>query len=178
MKVEDIIKKIALSGEEDWKCFDTLKVLLNSNEEFRKVISEGISTKEITGFGEELWEKLDKQNMRSSEINSLLEVFRDGHNQGRCTVMAKQVSYSLNNCYICGGELPILKGTVNCPDGSHTWIEHKGYIIDTTLMLCINNNLVKEIGYIEQNKIDPTKDPLYVVAKETANDPNLRPKKM
>ena len=107
-------------------------------------------------------------------VNIFVDVFIDGNNQGYCTVCAKQVSYSLDTCYICGGILPILKGTSNCPDGSHTWIEYQDKIIDTTLMLIIDNSLKNDLGYIEENRYNPNNDPVYSAAKEFTNDASLR----
>ena len=80
-------------------------------------------------FTIELWLKLKNQNLRSPGVNSFIDVFAEGYNQGYCTVCAKQVSYSLDTCYLCGGVLPLIKGTINCPDGTHTWIEYQNKII-------------------------------------------------
>ncbi len=107
-------------------------------------------------------------------INSFEDVFIDGANIGYCTVASKQLSYSLDKCYICGGILPILKGTKNSIDGSHTWITHNNEIIDTTLMLIINKEYERKLGYIEQNKYDPNFDPIYLATKEFTNDDNLK----
>ena len=175
MKDKEIIMNyICAPGTEDYKCYDTLIALIDNNESFKKVILDGIKEDKIHGFSTDLWEKLDKQKLRAPNVNSFVEVFADGSNQGYCTVCAKQVSYSLNTCYLCGGVLPILEGTVNCPDGSHTWIEVDGKIIDTTLMLVIDKDLKNDFGYIEENRYDPNKDSVYNAAKEFANDTSLR----
>ena len=112
------------------------------------------------------------QNIRG--INSFEDVFIDGANLGYCTVAAKQLSYSLNTCYICGGVLPILAGTNNCPDGSHTWISADSKVIDTTLMLIIDENYSKSIGYIEENRYNPNVDPIYLATKEWTNDKGIK----
>ena len=163
-----------MPNTEDYKCYDTLRNILDNNEKFRSVIIEGLSTGKICGFNQELWDKLDSQNLRSPGVNSFVDVFRDGYNQGYCTVCAKQVSYSLDTCYLCGGLLPILKGTINCKDGEHTWIEYNGKIIDTTLMLIIDCDLKDDIGYIEENRYDPNKDSVYCATKEFTNDSSLK----
>ena len=158
----------------NFKCYDTLKKLLLENEKFKEVITNGINENKIWGFSQELWEKLASQNLRSPKVKSFIDVFRDGANQGYCTVCAKQVSYSLETCYLCGGILPILKGTINCPEGNHTWIEYKDVIIDTTLMLVIDKEYKQKLGYIEENRYNPNIDPIYNATKEFTNDELLK----
>lgn len=170
-----IMDFLTVEGTNDYKCYDTLKQLLQ-NDSFYNVILEGIRTKKILPYSIELWEKLKRQNIRAKGVNSFLEVLRDGYNQGYCTVASKQVSYSLDKCYICGGTLPILAGTTNCKDGSHTWIEYGNFIIDTTLMIMIDESYADKIGYIEENRYNPNDNPIYIAAKEYTNDVNLRAK--
>lgn len=162
-----------LTGEEryDYKCFDELKRLFNCNEDFKNFVVEGYSKGEISGFNEELWDRIKSQNIR--KINSFEDVFRDGANIGYCTVASKQLSYSLDECYICGGVLPLLKGTTNCEDGSHTWIVCDNRVIDTTLMLIMTEEYANKMGYLEQNRYDPNVDPVYLAAKEFTNDKTI-----
>lgn len=174
MTTEEIVRFIANEGSLEFKCYDTLIKLLNENEEFKNIITEGIQTGKITGFSPELWEKLGLQNMRSRGYDSFLDVFRLGQNQGNCTPASKQVSYSLDTCDICGGVLPILAGTSNCIDGSHTWIETPTKIIDTTLLMEIDVSFKSKMGYIEENRYNPNTSPLYCSAKEFTNDPSFR----
>ena len=174
MTVEMIMNNICAAGTENYKCYDTFKTLLETNEAFRNVISQGITDGKIAGFDTEIWQGLAEQNLRSPMVKSFVDVFEAGANQGYCTVCAKQFSYSLDTCYLCGGVLPILKGTANCPDGSHTWIEYQDKIIDTTLMLIIDTSLKNNLGYIEENRYNPNEDKVYSAAKEFTNDASLR----
>ena len=167
----EILTKLIEADKFEYKCFDELKRLLNENEDFRNIVVEGYQNGKIYGFPKELWDKIKSQNIR--RINSFEDVFKEGANIGYCTVASKQLSYSLDKCFICGGVLPILKGTRNCPDGSHTWIQYNNLIIDTTLMLIIDKEYTNKIGYIEQNKYDPNNDPVYLSAKDFTNDSNL-----
>ena len=139
---------------------------------FANIIKKGIREGKITKFSAELWDKIRNQNIR--RINSFEDVFMDGANLGYCTVASKQLSYSLNHCFICGGTLPILRNTPNCIDGSHTWISSNGKIIDTTLMLIIDEDFSSEIGYKEENRYNPNLDPIYVATKEWTNDITLK----
>lgn len=168
----DIIKILIDEDKKDYKCYEILKSLLNSNPEFKNLIEKGIEEGKLSGFNEQLWDMIRAQNIRG--INSFEDVFIDGANLGYCTVAAKQLSYSLNTCYICGGVLPILAGTNNCTDGSHTWISADSKVIDTTLMLIIDENYSKSIGYIEENRYDPNVDPIYLATKEWTNDKGIK----
>lgn len=174
MEISKIIELLSNQDKKEYKCYNLLKFLLENNEEFKEIILKGISENEIQGFSDDLWEKIYNQNIRN--IDNFDDVWRNGTNIGYCTVAAKQLSYSLDKCFICGGILPILKGTDNCPDGSHTWIELDGNIIDTSLMLIISKNYAKKIGYIEQNKCNPNTDPIYCATKEFTNDKSLKKK--
>ena len=174
MSTNEILDYLYTAPSPDFKCYDTLKALLQNNEQFRTIITEGIKQNKIWGFDQSLWQKLDKQNLRSPKVNSFVDVFKDGYNQGYCTVCAKQVSYSLDTCEICGGILPILKGTTNCPDGDHTWIAYKNTIIDTTLMLVVDKEYSKQIGYIEENRYNPNQDHIYNATKEFTNDTTIK----
>ena len=91
--------------------------------------------------------------------------------------MSKIISYSLEYCDICGGTLNPLIGTKNSPDGRHTWVSFNRTIIDPSLMIQINEDYMKELGYSEENRYNPNTDSVYRAAKEYANDSNLKPKK-
>ena len=169
-----MLDKLIVKGTENYKCYDILKDLYANNPEFKKIVDEGIESGKVSGFSQELWDKLDMQNIRSRGVNSFCEVFRDGANLCYCTVCAKQVSYSLDNPYLCGGTNKFLIGTVNSPDGRHTWIENENKIIDTTFMLVISKDYVKYFGYTLENRYNPNIDPIYVNAKEFTNDKSLR----
>ena len=158
--------------KKEYKCYSELLKLLSQNQEFKKAIVQGVKEGKIRRFDEELWEKIRTQNIRA--INNFEDVFIDGTNIGYCTVASKQLSYSLDDCYICGGVLPILKGTENCDDGSHTWILHNSEIIDTTLMLIIDKDYAEKIGYIEENRYNPNNDYIYLATKEFTNDPDIK----
>jgi len=168
----EIIKQLIDEKRFGYKCFDELKRLLNNNEYFRKIITEGYMRGKIYVFTEELWDKIISQNIR--RIDNFEDVFVDGANLGYCTVCSKQLSYSLPCCYICGGILPILKGTNNCCEGEHTWILYENKIIDTTLMLIIDKSYADKIGYIEMRRDNPNIDLKYSAAKDFTNDRRLK----
>lgn len=146
--------------------------LLKHNKEFREIIINGIKSNQISGFSDEIWDAIEKQNIR--RIRSFIDVFIDGANLGYCTVASKQLSYSFDSCYIVGGINKYLKGTTNSSDGSHTWIERNGIIYDTTFMLAIDKSYAIKMGYSEENRNNPNLDPIYRSAKEFTNDCNIR----
>ena len=158
----------------EYKCYDVLKKLLNENEEFRKIVTEGCISGKIRGFDEDLWNKIKMQNLRKPY--TFETVFKEGANIGTCTVTAKQLSYSFPYCYLCGGILPLIKGTRNSEDGSHTWMLYKGEVYDTTLMLIMDEDYTKKIGYIETRRDNPNMDPKYMSAKEFTNSSEFRKK--
>lgn len=169
----EILSYLIDDDKKEYKCFNTLKDLIISNNDFKEKLEEGYFTGKVEAFGKEEWEKIAKQNVR--RIKSFTDVFVDGANIGYCTVASKQLSYSFSGCQICGGVVPILAGTKNCDDGSHTWMVYNGKIYDTTLMIIIDEKFAKEqFGYVEENRYDPNCDAYYSAAKEFTLDENLR----
>jgi len=168
----EIFDLLTTENRKDYKCYLELKRLLIQNKDFKQTIIKGFQEGKIKGFTEELWNKINSQNIRT--VDNFEDVFREGANIGYCTVASKQLSYSLDTCYICGGVLPILKGTFNCEDGSHTWILYNNEIIDTTLMLIIGKEYIEKIGYIEENRYNPNLNPVYLAAKDYTNDKELK----
>lgn len=165
MEVKDLLID---RSRKDYKCYSELFRLLDENQYFMKVITSGLVEGKVRGFDEKLWDDICSQNIR--RINSFEDVFVDGANIGYCTVTAKQLSYSLDDCYLCGGTLSLLEKTKNCEDGSHTWILCNNEIIDTTLMLIISYDYMEKMGYIEENRYNPNFDSIYLAAKSFTRD--------
>ena len=160
----DVLNFLIDDDKKDYKCFDTLRELTQKNEVFRDRLTDGYFSAKVEGFSADIWEKISKQNIR--RINNFTDIFVDGANIGYCTVASKQLSYSFDNCYICGGVVPFLAGTKNCDDGSHTWLVDNGKVYDTTLMLVIDEKFAKEsLGYNEENRYNPNTDKFYSAAK-------------
>lgn len=172
MQIENILE-ILYGKRKDYKGTQIMRELITKNETFRELIIEGIKTGNIYSWSEELWEKLDKQNFMEN-YEKISDAFSCGHNLGRCLTYSKYVSYSFPlGCKIASGIVEFLKGTINSPEGKHTWIENDGKIYDTTFMIVINLPYVKKLKYKHQFISDPNKDKYYSVEKEFANDTNL-----
>lgn len=169
------LESILINEEKkDYKCFDLLKDLLK-NEEFVKIVNQGVAEGKISGFSDDVWTKIYNQNsMGTVEFE---DVFKLGGNIGGCTSCSYRLSYSFNNVYICGGTLPWLVGTKNSEDGKHTWMVCNGYIYDTSLMLIIDESYAKNFGYIQEERCHTSYyGARYEAAKEQAVDPELSSK--
>ena len=153
-------------------CFETLRELYESNEEFKNIIDEGIQTGEIIGFPEELWIKIDEQNIRG--LDTFERVFMEGYNIGGCTIVSKQLSYSFTNCYLCSGLLPLIKGTKNSPNGEHSWMMSDNQVYDTTLMIIMSQRIANKLGYQTEAKYNPRESDVYNAAYEFTNDRNIK----
>ena len=171
-EINEILKFLIDDDLIRFKCFDLLKQKLIEDSSFRDKIIQGIKNGMISKFPRDLFDKVCDQNIRAPF--KPIQIFVDGANIGNCTVMSKMVSYSLNSCDICGGTLNVLENTKNSPDGRHTWISYKGNVIDTSLMILINEKMIKELGYTEENRYNPNRDNIYKAAKEYANDKSFK----
>ena len=133
----------------NYRCYDILKELLK-NEEFRKLLVIGIINGEVRPFNDNIWETFSEMNFRG--CSSLEEAFMLGLNLGNCTNFSKEVGYIFKGSEICGGGVPLLAGTENCPQGNHTWMEYGGLIYDTSLMLIMSKAFAEKLGYQEENR--------------------------
>ena len=170
----ELLNLLIDEDKKEYKCYSILKELLQTKPQFKQIIIEGIQEGKIRKFDEELWEKIKLLNIRTRGIKDFEEYFKLGKNIGNCTNASIELSYCFNGIEICGGTLSVLEGTQNSPDGSHTWIRKYPEIIDTSLMLIIDEEYAKKLGYIEENKYNPNRNPRYQAAKEYANDKSLR----
>ena len=168
--IEEILKKIDEYNLKDCKCYEILKAKLH-NDSFINIVKKGLLTSDIKGIPGIILEHLEK-SMGPKEFN---EYFQNGYNIGNCTGTSKRISYVLQGShYICGGLLPLIKGTKNSIDGTHTWIEYGDYIIDPTLMIMISSKYKDIIGYIEENKYNPEEDDIYNTSLLRTEDASLK----
>ena len=174
-EINTILKFLIYDDMMDFKCFNVLKEKLNEDKQFREKVKEGIKAGLITKFPRDIIDNFNELNIRAPF--KPIQILIDGANIGTCTYMSKLVSYSLSSCYICGGTLKVLEGTQNSPDGRHTWISYNGNILDTTLMIQINEKFKEQLGYTEENRHNPNIDPIYSSAKEFANDKSINRKR-
>lgn len=168
----DILDKIIDEKRKDYKCFNLLKELLEQNNQFRSIVQRGIELGKVRGFDEELWSDIYCINV--PKYHSFEDIFSLGYNIGTCTTTSTYLSYIFNYCEICGGTVSFLKGTNNSPDGRHTWVSHDNKIIDTSLMLIIDDDYLKEFGYVMENHYNPNQSPYYDYSRDFARNNNRR----
>lgn len=175
--VGDVMDKILSSlideKRKSYKCFSMLKYYYDNDPEFAEFIRNGVLSGKVIGYDDELWNKMASLNVRDS-IN-FEEAFGEGFNVGNCTKFSRYLSYCFSYPQICGGTLPLIKGSKNSPDGRHTWISFKGMIYDTSLMLIMEEAYAKKgLKYDEENRYNPNFSPSYSVAKDFTTDRNFR----
>lgn len=164
----------------DIKAYELFWEIYNANSEFKKVVTEGLTTGKVRFFNDEEWNKIRNQNFVSPipDMKEFIDMFLLGYNKGNCVGASRQLSYSYDDVDIVSGILPILKGTLNAfEEGGHCWLETDKTIIDTSLMLVIDKSLKDTIGYIEEERLTASKlksSPIYQARKEFVNDVNLR----
>ena len=155
----------------DYKGINLTKNLLESNEQFYSALALGIETGKIKGFSMEFLNALDTLQMNGSGCLSL--AFKEGLNIGACTCASRLVSHIFENVNIAGGINKYLIGTKNSKDGSHTWIvtpDRKIY--DTTFMMVIDEDFMKEMGYHEENRYNPLLNAFYRAEKDFVTSKN------
>lgn len=151
----------------DYRCFDILRKLLKIDQ-FRKLIVVGIVNNEVRPFNDNIWETFSQMNFRG--CSNLEEAFKLGLNLGNCTNFSKEIGYAFKGCDICGGGVPLLVGTENCPNGNHTWMEYGGLIYDTSLMIIMTREFSRKLGYVEENRYPISETVGYEAKEEYAND--------
>lgn len=77
----------------------------------------------------------------------------------------KQLGYSLDDCYLCGGTFSLLEKTKNCDDDSHKWILYNNETIITILMLIISCDYMEKMLYIKESRYNLNFDSIYLVVK-------------
>jgi len=176
--IDEVLEFIAEDYKE-YTCYDLLKERLQNVPGLKQLIIDGINSGKIHGFDETIWNKIRSQNLRATHVKDTEEWFSKGYNIGNCTNTAIQLSYSFDSCYLCGGTVPLLEGTLNSEDGKHTWMVHDKKIYDTSLMMIIDEYYAKtSMKYNELNRTNPNiKNSNYSAAKDYATDPYLRRKK-
>lgn len=88
------------------------------------------------------------------KANTLKDVYLHGFNIGHCGLTSRYVIQKYNDASLNYGICKLLIGTKSALNGSHAWVEYNGYLIDTTLMLCIPLDDKEKLGYETTKVID------------------------
>ena len=95
--------------------------------------------------------ELDK--ILEEHASTLGEIYKKGFNIGHCGLTSRYLAKKFNTATLYYGIATILIGTKNSPNGEHAWITINGFVIDTTLMICIPLTEAKKLGYIPEREI-------------------------
>ena len=88
------------------------------------------------------------------KADNLEEIYKPGFNIGNCGLTSRYIARHFDEAELYYGKATILIGTKNCKDGNHAWTVINNYLIDSTLMLCIPINEIKQLGYIPEKQIE------------------------
>ena len=88
-----------------------------------------------------------------SNANFLEEIYQHGFNIGHCGLTSRYLITKFRNAELHYGTLSLLTGTKNAPNGEHAWIVLDNLLIDTTLMICVPTEKMKDLGYLTQKII-------------------------
>lgn len=138
---QNIISNLISPGYEKFKCYDLLINLYNTNTSFKNVIDEGYSKGFIKPFSYLTWDFITNYN------NDFVGAFEKGLNIGSCFSFANMLSYSYDRAYFCSGFNKYLVGTKNSKNGEHHFINNGGIVIDTSLMIEVDDCYLGQLGY-------------------------------
>lgn len=174
MTVETIME-LLYGDKKNYRGTALMKFLLENNEEFKKIIEEGIMRGKIDRIWDQIFEDNNNLNLDSGKF--LIEQFETGYNIGNCLNASKVLSYSLpDDCEIAGGTNDYLIGTRNSEDGKHTWVVWNYEILDTTFMITIDVEYAKKLGYKQENIYRPMDDKNYAERKKFLHDETIKTK--
>ena len=124
-------------------------------------LRQEISAKYNINLEEYKWNKEFQQSIFEIELDKTLEehastlgeIYKKGFNIGHCGLTSRYLAKKFNTATLYYGIATILIGTKNSPNGEHAWITINGFVIDTTLMICIPLTEAKKLGYIPEREI-------------------------
>lgn len=124
-------------------------------------LRQEISAKYNINLEEYKWNEEFQQSIFEIELDKILEehastlgeIYKKGFNIGHCGLTSRYLAKKFNTATLYYGIATILTGTKNSPNGEHAWITINGFVIDTTLMICIPLTEAKKLGYIPEREI-------------------------
>ena len=127
------------------------------SEELRQTIS----AKYNINLEQYKWNKEFQQRIFEIELDKALEehsytledIYQKGFNIGHCGLTSRYLAKQFDTATLYYGIATLLIGTKNSPNGEHAWITINGFVIDTTLMICIPLTKAKKLGYNPEREI-------------------------
>ena len=126
-----------------------------------EILREEIEKKYNINLKQYAWNNELKQQIFSTQLDetieeqasTLEEIYKYGFNIGHCGLTSRYVCRKFDEAKLFYGKSDLLVGTKASPNGEHAWTIINGFIIDTTLMICIPENLAKDYGYVKEKEI-------------------------
>ena len=81
-----------------------------------------------------------------TQATNLKEIYEHGFNIGHCGLTSRYICRRFDAAKLFYGKASLLVGTKSSPNGEHAWTNINGLVIDTTLMICMRENLAKELS--------------------------------
>jgi hypothetical protein len=127
------------------------------SEELRQSIQETYNI----DLNKYAWSEEFKQQVLSTKLDKVLEshadtlqdVYQMGFNIGHCGLTSRYICRQFKEATLFYGTASLLIGTPSSPNGEHAWTTINGYLIDSTLMICIPLSEATQLGYIPEKNI-------------------------
>lgn len=97
--------------------------------------------------------KIELDKALEDHASTLEDIFNKGFNIGHCGLTSRYIARKYNKATLYYGNASLLKGTKNSPNGEHAWTTLNGFVIDTTLMVCIPLPEAENLGYTIEKEI-------------------------
>ncbi len=149
------------------------------SEELRKQIEE-IYEIDLLQYA---WNEEEKEDIFSiqldkdyeDKVNTMKEVYEQGLNIGNCGLTSRYFARHIKNSDMNIGKCKLLRGTLNAPNGEHAWITLDNFVIDTTLMIMIPEEVAEKLGYQKEKTL--AKDSAKMLPEYNTYSNTLRKKK-
>lgn len=148
----------------NYKCFNELRNILKKDPSFGLMVTMGYYAGKVSGFTIDLWNKIG--SFKLSDECCLETLFEEGFNSEHSLILAQNIINLYPGGKIQGGSSPALVDKVRDNDVSHYWVSWNGKIIDTSLMLIIDEEYAKRLGYEFSGQFANNSDNLFCFEKK------------
>ena len=127
-----------------------------------EILRQKIEEKYNIDLSQYTWTNDLKQEIFSIELDqnietqatTLKEIYELGFNIGHCGLTSRYICRKFDNATLFYGNAKLLIGTDSSPNGEHAWTILNNHLIDTTLMISIPIEKIKELGYTPEKEIE------------------------
>ena len=126
-----------------------------------EVLREEIEKQYNINLKQYAWSEELKKQIFSTELDptlethakTLKEIYEYGYNIGHCGLTSRYISRQIKEANLYYGKAKLLIGTKSSPNGEHAWTILNNHLIDSTLMIAIPIEKIKELGYTPEKEI-------------------------